>query len=662
MAPHRIVSLLLVLVLASGVLPACKQGVASDEPTIEISFPAPGSIQREARLRIQGTAHNVDQIEVDGVVAEVVGDEWEVLVPVAQGEVTVTASGAGASDSVTFIVDSVPPMLQVTAPERALYRDVAGGDTIRVTGTVSDDGTGLELIKIGEQIVRPDAAGNWSWDLTLQPGLNEIAVTARDFAGNESDDIRGVMYGTYVPPGETIEPGFDVWLDETSMPIMEEVIEGFMTPENMMVMAAAFENDFVDINSIELAPVNAMFTLRRGAIDIALEITDLVILGSFTLSGDDYNIRVEISRMRVSMAATPFATEDGQLDVTFSDPVLELLPEDLSYNVADLSDDDNEFLENLVIESARAGFGYVLSLGFFSAIYDSEILNRKISILGKEIIFEVGFEEIAVFNDGMLVRTSITMPVDKWPEVRDAPGALHRVSGPSSGYEPDGDVAFSLAKSTVDRLLHGVWHSGLLHYQLDSAAFAGFQLPFELNAGALASVIDGQISGVAGPGVPAALRLRPMFPPVAEFDTENARLLIQVGEMHIDLLLLPPGEEPLLLATIAAFLDLSVRLSITEGIVVRLEFDTELRADIAAEPLIDLDDERAEGFLEDLIALIPQVLAASLDLRGEADITWVTLNNPRIAVHGVARDVATVNLSMVANPQTLDPFEPPETP
>lgn len=641
---------------------SCKQDTAEAPRGIEITFPEAGSLQTESRLRIRGTAENIDQLEVDGEVAEVVGGEWEALVPVAQGEVTVTATAEGVSDSVTFTVDSIPPDLVVTAPERAQYRDASGGDVITVAGSVADIGTGLEFVKIGEQIVRPDANGAFNWEYTLQPGLNEITVTARDFAGNETDDIRGVIYGEFTSPAEPIDPGFDIWVDDSSMPIMEEVIEGFMTPENLMVMAAAFENDFVTITSISLAPVNASLTLTRGAVNARLDIRDLELLGKFNLSGTEFDIRVAATQMAVSTAITPFATANGQIDITFSDPVLELEPEDLSYDIADLSDEDNETLEGLVIDSARAGFGWVLSQGFFAAIYDEEILNRKISVLDKEIVFQVKFEDIDVFTDGLLVRTSITMPVDKWPEVRDAPGALNRVTGPSSGYEPVGNMAFTLAKNAVDRVLHGVWHSGLLHYQLDSAAFAGFDLPFELTAGALASVIDGQISGVAGPSTPAALRIRPMFPPTAEYDTENARLLIQLGELHVDLLLLPQGQEPILLATIASFFDLSVRLSIVEGIVARLDFDVELRADIAAEPEIDLDDERAEEFLQDLIALIPQVLAAGLDLRGEADVTWVTLSNPDVDVHGVNGDVGTVNLTMVANPQTLEPFEPPETP
>lgn len=641
---------------------ACHQDPGAPAAQIEITFPEEGSLQRADRIRVRGTAEATDQLDVNGVVAEVVGGEWEALVPVEQGTVTVTASTDGAVDRVTFTVDSYAPLLNVTAPERAQYRDASGSQTLTVSGTVADTGTGVEIVKIGEQIVPVDDAGNWSWDLTLVPGLNTIAVTARDRAGNEADDIRGVMYGEFVAPDATIDPGFDVWLDQTAMVVMEEVVEGFVTPENMLVMATAFSNESVTISSIDLAPVDTTITLRRGALDLALVATDVVITGAFTLSGTQHDIRVEARRLRIAVTATPVVTPEGLLDVTFSEPMLELLPEDLSYDIADLSDADNEFLEGLVIESARAGFGYVLSRGFFSAIYDEDVLDRKITIFGKELAFKVSFKQIDVYPDGMLVQTLVTMPAEKWPDVRDAPGALNRAPGDGTGYDPQGDVAFTVTQNMLDRLLHGVWSSGLLHYQLDSSTFAGFDLPVELTAGALGAVLDAQLGAIAGDSTPAALRLRPMFPPVAQFDGENSRLAIALGEAFIDVVLLPRGQEPVTVATISAFLDLSVRLSIVEGIVARLDFDTELRADIAEEPLADLDDEATEEFLEQLIALIPQVLAAGLDLRGEADISWVTLSEPRVSLHGAQKDYATVDLQMTANPQTLDPFEPPQTP
>ena len=655
---HRF-SIVLAFVLA---LAACKSDTASDDPRIEITFPEQGSLHTQDRLRIQGTADNLDQIEVNGVVAEVVGGEWEALVPLEQGEVTVVAAADGADDTVTFTIDSIPPVLTVAAPERGLYVEQASADSITVTGKVVDPGTGLEILQVGQQIIHPDVEGNFSWEVPLEEGLNEIFVSARDVAGNTSDDIRGVMYGNFVPADSVVEPGFDIWIDKTGVGVMEEVIEGFLTAENLMVMAAAFENDFVQIDNIELGSVDAALTLRADVIDSELVINDLVVEGAFILSGTSYSIRIEVRTMRILLGVTPYATADGLLDVAFTDPAIEIDPADLSYDIEDLSDEDNATLENLIIQSANAGFGYVLGLGFFSAIYDPDILDRKITVFDRTLHFLVEFDEVDVFSEGMLVRTRITMPGDSPPDVRQVPGALDRDPGPSSGYDPTGDIAFSVIENTVDRLLHGVFASGLLNYELDAAAFAGFDLPFQLTASELSTVIDSQISSVAGPNTPAGLRLRPMFPPVTDFDTTNHRLLIRLGEFQVDLMLYPAGQAPIVLATLSAFLDLSVRLSITEGIVVRLDFDTELRADVVDEPEIDLDDESFEAFLEQLIALIPQVLAAGLDLRGEADVTWMTLSDPVVWVHGADEDHGTINLKMTANPQTLEPFEPPEMP
>ncbi len=632
---------------------SCRTGNGGPNPTIEITFPEEGSLQRDERIRVTGTAENVDQLEVDGNVAEVVGDEWEVLVPVGQGEVTVTATGDGATDSVTFTVDSRPPALEVTTPERARYMTTGDGESVRVAGTVSDDGTGLEIIKVGEQIIHPDDAGNWEWTMPLEPGLNVIETTARDIAGNETEDIRGVMYGEYVAAEETIDPAFNIVVDESSIPAVEAVVEGFVTSDNLMAMVGQFENEYVEISSIELDPVDFNATLARGAIQMEFVATNVAIEGTFELSdGDPLPLTVEVTQLRMTVEATPIVTEDGLLDVEFTDPVLELSPDDLSYDVADLSDEDNQFLEETVINIAQSGFGYVLSEGLFTSLYDPDILKRKIVAFGRELVFDVRFKSIDVFPDAIVLTTTVQMPAEKPDDVRDVPGALNRTSGPGDGTESSRNMRFTLTENAVDRIMHGVWHSGMLHLQLAGDDFSGVELPFELTSGSLATLVDSKISSVAGPDVPAGLRLRPQFPPISEFDAESSRLVIQAGEFAIDLLLFPPGEDPIVLATVSAFLELGVKVNI-DGVVVNLGFDTELKADVSAEPEVDLADEEIEGLLEELIALVPVLFADGLNLAGEADITWVKLTNPEIVVHGANDDYSTVGLDLEPNPMGI---------
>ena len=92
--------------------------------------------------------------------------------------------------------------------------------------------------------------------------------------------------------------------------------------------------------------------------------------------------------------------------------------------------------------------------------------------------------------------------------------------------------------------------------------------------------------------------VRPMGQPTGRSTKPRTAASIQLGELHVDILLLPPGEGRSCCHSVPR--PSPVCLSITE-VVVRLDFDTELRADIAEKPFIDLDDE----FLEVLIGLIP---------------------------------------------------------
>ena len=273
---------------------------------------------------------------------------------------------------------------------------------------------------------------------------------------------------------------------------------------------------------------------------------------------------------------------------------------------------------------------------------------RKAELLGREIVFQLRFDEIGVFPDGMLVKTVFIMPSDKAPDVRDVPGALAVLPGPADPEEPAGDLFFTTSNYSIDRLLHGIWRSGLLNVTLSGQDFAGFELPFELTAAGLAAVLDARISTIAGPDAKATIKIAPYLPPVADFVPERATLEMRAGEFRASFFVDGP-DGPVTVAVVSALVTLDVEITI-DGITVGLNFDTDLEADLISEPEFDLDDEKAEALFKDLIAIVPALFSQELVLEGEADILWVTLSNPDPAVHGVNEDYASFGLEMTPNP------------
>lgn len=127
--------------------------------------------------------------------------------PLSDGSRTVTieASDNDGNDatqkSTTFTVDTVPPVLNVTAPTEGMITSTA---TLAVAGTTNDATSSPVTVKISlngadQGSVTVAGNGSFSKSITLSEGANVIVVTATDAAGKSSSVTRNVTLDTSVP-------------------------------------------------------------------------------------------------------------------------------------------------------------------------------------------------------------------------------------------------------------------------------------------------------------------------------------------------------------------------------------------------------------------------------------------------------------------------------
>lgn len=108
---------------------------------------------------------------------------------------------AAAQKTVTFIIDTVPPALSVTAP----VNDLVTNQTACTVSGVTNDATSspcavtIKLNSGAAQAVTVNADGSFSRALTLVAGANTIVVTSTDTAGKSSSVTRTVTLDTVAP-------------------------------------------------------------------------------------------------------------------------------------------------------------------------------------------------------------------------------------------------------------------------------------------------------------------------------------------------------------------------------------------------------------------------------------------------------------------------------
>lgn len=108
---------------------------------------------------------------------------------------------AATAKTTTFKVDTVPPTLNITAPEEGLITATA---SITVRGTTNDTTSSpvnvvIKLNGTDQGSVTVGADGSFSKAITLAEGDNIIVITATDSAGKSSSVTRNVTLDTSVP-------------------------------------------------------------------------------------------------------------------------------------------------------------------------------------------------------------------------------------------------------------------------------------------------------------------------------------------------------------------------------------------------------------------------------------------------------------------------------
>lgn len=653
MVERRLLCAALLFVVSAGLSVGCGgKGGDQSEATVGITKPAPDTIVSESRLTVRGTAEGTDQIEVNGESVEVVGGEWNIDLTFEQGPAVVEASVGSARDRVEFIVDSHPPELRLEAPDRAVYVSESDGETVTVRGTVEEGGVGLRLVSLNGEVLEVGPDGTFERTFELEEGLNVLEVEAVDEANNVAKELRGVMHGEFVSSTDRIEPGVHVRIGPDGLTTASTVIEDYLTPERIEQYARQeVDSERFEFRSVDFENLEVGIEPQSETLAVTVGVESLTIEGDAQIGGEMFPVAVTLDEATVETNVALSVDEDNELVVDLRETELLLDPEDFHFSLIDEQGNreevDEENLRNLAVRVIKRMFDDVLQENLVDNLYDPAILEREVEILERTFVFRVVPKNIQIRRKRIHVQAAFEVSGEPHSQVASVPGALQRSLGERNGEYVESDLKFRTNRRAVERLAHGVWRAGLLHQRLDAETFGERDLPVDLNAGALAFALDGRITNLASDETPAAVRLRPQLPPVVEFSEGSGsigesggvgdRIGVRLGELMLDVLLLPEGEEPITVASVAIFWDLEVGVAL-DGFALNFNFETDVRADLAAEPELDFEDAELEGIVRGLAETIPAVLSERMSVRGREEFDWIRFDSPRLEVRGENRD------------------------
>jgi len=189
--------------------------VDTTPPTVDITAPAEDAVLDSGSVVVSWTASDAETTErsIDGGVSWVVVTGTSVTISsLADGEYTVSIrvtdlAGNSATDSVSFVIDTTLPIVEISAPEEGAIVEA----DVTVEWTTDDgSGSGVETVE-----VRIDE-GTWTevdgssyafTDLTV--GEHVVEVRATDVAGNEGT-TDSVTFTVAAEPVDTTPPTLSI--------------------------------------------------------------------------------------------------------------------------------------------------------------------------------------------------------------------------------------------------------------------------------------------------------------------------------------------------------------------------------------------------------------------------------------------------------------------
>lgn len=626
----------------------------STDIAIQIDSPEHESYHARRQVIVEGTADNVDQIDLNGETVNVIDGQFDQMLTFDDdGHHTITASAEDVEESLDVIIDTHYPEVIIESPARGTMIDADADDSgeVMVRGQLGEIGPSeLLYINVGGTLLSQsddlDDDGAFEIPVEIREGLNTITVDVMDNAQNQTENHRALIYGPLQDAHSPVDEALRLDIDNpTGLDAISELIDAVVQPElldDFLEQGLDIQDGIsVDIDELSWDSVDVQVTPQDGYLELSLTIHNLLLDGAFNLGDGTTNGSIAIGELTVDLdlAITPSdAGDDLQIDILDDDI-------DLNDISVDVDGQNQSWAEPLLAAAISFAFDELLNQLLGDNLFDSDWLTQEIELLGRTLTLTLIIEDILISTSGIVAYVGLEFPGDVADGVADLPGALHRPR--PSGLVANIERPFLLHthRTAVDRILHALFNSGLIHQNLGGDELDGVDLPIDLTAGGLAALMDSRIRSIHDSDTPAELHLQPLLPPVTTL-TNDPSAIIQIGDLLIDFKLRPEPGNTTHFLTVALQAEALVDFNITDD-GLDLDIDLELEGNVIDAPLFDISEDDSVGVLQTLLGLIPNLLGDQLAFDADIDLGIATISDLVLDIQ--ERQRISLGLNLEAN-------------
>lgn len=245
---------------------------------------------------------------------------FSVTVELVEGENTISAMAtdrafnAGPAAEVIVVLDTIAP----DAPEAEEAPEYTNEDEVTITGT-AEIGALVAILAGGDVLGEgvADGDGEWSIEITLEEGENEIVLRATDLAGNEGDesDVITIIL-------DKVAPTPDAGPDASYIEGDQATFDGSASTDNEGIANWTWTFTWGGTDE-ELDGETATFTFgTTGGVTVTLTVTDLA--GNTAI--DEVVLAIEVDNQAPTLKQGDLGPGSGTVDtewtfeVVFTDP------------------------------------------------------------------------------------------------------------------------------------------------------------------------------------------------------------------------------------------------------------------------------------------------------------------------------------------------------
>ena len=388
-------------------------------------------------------------------------------------------------------VNEPAPQVDFIASPRSGDAPLTVQFTSTVSGTVTDEWSGVAQLTIDGQEVTPESDGSFATDVSYDFGLNLIDSYAVDGDGNETEDLRSVLAGSFAAYDTGIGDGIMTRLNEGGFDTIEVLGEDLINSQDLSALipspvfsdeqeycvdlgwlgeycytlySIAFyvSNPYIGTTDLQLDPqtgtIYASFVVYDASLDWSAsgEISEV----GYSASGD-----VSVDSISVSMYLSPYVS-GGQIyftvsSVSVSSSGFDFYLDSWIYDVLDFFGVDMDSLIQGYMEDAIEGAIEDEVPALLEDVLQGLELGASLPVLDNTYELDAMPYSISVDDAGLTLSLETWLTADTWMSDYSGLGSLYAgYTVPTYASTPG--MVLSLSLDFLNQALYAFWGGGIL--------------------------------------------------------------------------------------------------------------------------------------------------------------------------------------------------------